>query len=308
MCPEVWARPATGTRLSLAMALVLALLLPGARPATAIAADGGSFRPAFTLDAPLRVDHGAGHDRASAIFRLPPDAAQGPTSWYVLSVTVALELQPAAPVGSRSYVSVQTNGFAAGQIALVADRVGELPVVRWSSLDLFGGAVEGIVVGRTLTLPFRNYLQIQGVRHDENELALVVEHLGDIAVVSAAQLLPGSGIAAGPLAPPALRLEAAPPDRRIRFGDAFTLEYRVTSRGYPTREISIGARVPGAGLAALEPPDQFIDWVGGAEAVRTLHLRALRPGRHELILTARGVTGGRTPPLIIPIEVATRGD
>jgi hypothetical protein len=168
----------------------------------------------------LLVHESSGDTVSATGFRLPRKAHQGEPLWYILDVTIQVEFDPLALPDAKSYVSVLTNGYPAALVRFSSETIGEQRGVEWSSRDLFIGRTTGLLFDRSFTLRVANYLQRRGVQPGHNELSLRLEHLSGPGVVTAARLLPGSGVAVGSLGPPALRLQGAVSANRVRAGGA----------------------------------------------------------------------------------------
>lgn len=252
--------------------------------------DGDIFKPVFTLDKPLSLQGMGGTVLRSVDFELADGASQGGSGWYVVDLAIQADFGSSAAVGSRNYISVATNGRTAAQIEFTADRVGLEPTVRWSTYELFTGPAEGIVFGESVTLRFRNYMQIAGVRPGVNRLELQLEQPAGV-VVSSVRLLKGSGVSVGVLGPPHVTLDVSPSRIRAHVGDALSLRYVLANEGFPARDVGLVASVSARGVAATESPSRFLGWVAGRDE-GTMSFLAVVPGEYTLTVEARGATGG----------------
>lgn len=167
------------------------------------------FNTTHLLHSPLIVlGRGNSTTVSSLSFRLPDDAAQGPSRWYVADLLLMLQLDNTAIHDGEAEVRVLTDKHAAVLIRLL--RQGS--TVQWSHFNLFRGAGHGVLRGPSLTLHIGNYLQSRGVLPGVNTLDLEVRQRGG-RILNAARLLPGSRIAVGPTPPPDLPSPPAPARR-----------------------------------------------------------------------------------------------
>jgi hypothetical protein len=276
--------------------------MPNSAALPSLAEGEKPFRPIFTLDQPLLAGDAGDATPSTARFRLPKSARQGEPLWYILDVTIEVDFNSLAPPGAFSYVSVLTDGHAAAMVGFSREIINGQAAVRWNTRDLLTGSTQGLLFDQSMNLHIANYLQRRGVQPGDNELSLRVEHLSGGAAVSTARLLPGSEIAVGPLGPPALRLQGAVSTNRVRVGDTLTLDYRVTSQGYPAAGVGVRIDTSAPGLINITAPHQVLEWVGGVEKGRQAQLQGMTPGHYEIRVRAQGQTGG-TQQLMIPVEV-----
>jgi len=248
------------------------------------------FEPVFTLEEPLSVRGMGGVSLNTVSFRLPPRARQGTAGWYVLDLSLQAMVDPSVGMGARNYVSVDTNGRTAAQIKFTTDEVAGQPAVRWSTYELFTGSASGIVFSESVMLPFRNYLQIKGVRPGTNDFTLRLEQPAGV-VVASARLLRGSGVYYGKLGPSHLRLGAFASSARVRVGDILSIRYYVANDGFPARDVGLIASTSGKGLAATGATSRFLGWVPD-EDEGVMSFVALAPGRYDVVIEARSETGG----------------
>lgn len=246
------------------------------------------FRDVFTLDQPLLVDDAREIVLDTREFELPADAKQGAGDWYIVDGTVQVEL--AAPISHAvNYVSILTDGFAAAQIEFRTEEIGRRLRVQWSTYELFSGSASGVVLGRSVTLRFRNYLQVAGIRPGTNALSLQLEQSAGVLVRSA-HLLPGSRIARRRVGPPHLEVEAAVVPSRVSVGENITLTFDINNRGWPARDVGVTVDVSRPGLMTMSAPSRLIGWVYRAKG--RMHYAALAPGRYVITLRISGKTGG----------------
>lgn len=248
------------------------------------------FTRVFVLNEPLSVTGLGGAVSNSVRYDLPSSARQGGDGWYILDLKLTLVIHPEAPLGAVNYVSVSTNGRAAAQIKFVSDRIAGYPAVRWSTTELFTGSSKGMAFGTSLTLSYSNYLQLEGVRPGENVLTLKLEQLHGI-VVRSVTLEPGSSVSKGRLGPPRLTLDVNGYPRRVKVGQVFTVQYRVTNEGYPARDVGVTATTSGIGLLAVGPASRFHGWLPSEDRGRMAFV-AIAPGDYVVNIRAKGATGG----------------
>ena len=245
------------------------------------------FNPIFELTQPLSVSGLGGTVLNSVNFQLPDDASQGADDWYILNLTLEANVGPAAGPGAHNYVSVDTNGYTAAQIKFAPDMVAGQPAIRWSTFELFTGSASGVVLGRSVNISFRNYLQIRGVRPGTNDLTLRLEQPVGV-VVSSVRLLPGSGVYWGEFGPSSLTLDVDSSQTHVEVGDMLSLRYRVSSHGFPVRDAGIAAITSDPGLVSTGPTSRFFEWLGTEEG--RISFVALAPGKYTVTVEAGSET------------------
>ena len=249
-----------------------------------------NYIPLFSLTQPLSVSGLGGITSDSVRFQLPSSAGQGVDGWYILELTLRVDLDPMAGLDARNYVSVDTNGRTAAQIKFERDVVAGQSAVRWSTTELFTGSSRGIAFGTSLTISYSNYLQVEGVRPGENVLTLKLEQPQGI-VVRSVTLETGSNVSKGRLGPPRLTIDVNSYPRRVKVGRVFTVRYRVTDEGYPAKDVGVTATTSGMGLLAAGPASHFYGWLSGEDQGKMTFV-AIAAGKHVLNMQARGATGG----------------
>lgn len=272
--------------------IAIAVILPLAARANGPAPEGEAdpFRPIFTLEEPLSVAGMGGTSLNTVNFQLPHNASQGTGKWYIVNLILQARLNPSAGPGARNYVSVDTNGRTAAQIKFAVDEVAGYPAVRWTTYELFTGSARGIVLGESVTLSFRNYLQVEGVRSGTNDFTLRLEQATGV-VVASARLLSGSGVYQGELGPSYVTLDVSPAPRGLRVGDMLSVRYRVANQGFPARDVGLSVMLARPGIAATGPASRFLAWVTDEEE-GLMSFVVLTAGRHTLTMEARSETAG----------------
>lgn len=258
------------------------------QPLQNVAHAADPYRSVVVLRSPLVVQGRSGMTQSTVTFRLPRGAQQAVHGWYILDATVRLELSGKAKTSWGAEVDILTDGSAASEVSLEPGIFGGQRGGWWSSFDLFEGASAGIVVGRTIVLHYRNYLQVHGVRPGENKLSLAVWQFGG-KVITSAELLPGSRLAYGTLAPPLLRLAVSPFPTHMRVGETISLRYAVSSEGFPARDVGTVIAAPPSLMVMGAAPGNFLGWVGERDA--SVHFQALAPGTHRVTIVVRAATG-----------------
>jgi hypothetical protein len=201
---------------------------------------------------------------------------------------------------------VLTGGYAAAQIAVERVELAGASAVRWSTVELFSGQRSGVALGDSLTLSFRNYLQVRGVQPGPSTLTLQLQQPSgqgqgaNAAVIQEAQLLPGSGVASGSLAPPSPRVSLAAQLLTVRVGQRVAVAFHLASAGFPVRDAGLVLGGLGPGVVALDPPAQFLGWLADYEG--EIDLLPLAPGRYQLTLTPTA-QGRRGTPATLTLDV-----
>jgi hypothetical protein len=201
-----------------------------------------------------------------------------------------------------AYVTGLTNGRAAAQIKFKASGRRSGPRrLTWSSVDLVEGRKERSTFRRTVEIRYQNYLQFAGVRPGPNTLTVRLERLGGLAVESLT-VLRDSGLEVTRLAPPRLTLEPVLPHHRVRAEDEFQVRFTLSNSGdRPARDVVVGLEQPVRGLRVRGRAVHRFASVR-RRASRGFHLRATRPGRHRLTISAGAVNANR-PAVEIAVPV-----
>src|SRR5688500_6019652 len=150
------------------------------------------------------------------------------------------------------------------------------------------------------SITFENYLQFKGVRSGVNTLSLEVNRAG-AAQVDLVRFYDDSGIVRSPLGPASVKLSVHLPDRDIRAGEAFRLDYSMRHSGEaPVREgiVRVLAR---PGLTIKGADTHQLHWRKGHDASGTFSLQAVRAGRHPVQVVASAA--GSTPAAYLEVAV-----
>lgn len=181
--------------------------------------------------------------------------------------------------GNGGTVEILTNGRADEMIDVSREPFGTSYIGSWSAFDLLSGRTEGIFLGRELTLPFENYVQVSGIRSSTNTLALGIVQ-SRRAPIRFAELLPGSRIEYTSLDAPRFAFQAKLSSARIRVGDVETLKYQISSAGWPDRGVGISVSTSSAGVTPLGPPSGY--WNRLYQSRGRLRFLALDAGKYTL--------------------------
>jgi hypothetical protein len=219
--------------------------------------------------------------RRAVEFRLPRGARQGPRTWYLIRLRLAVELAPSTGRGTV-LVSGSTNGRAAAQVE-IEPRLGRGSRVWtwWSTVDLLKGFTARTVKSRRVVVNYLNYLQDRGVRRGLNRLTFQIEQYGKVRL-SRAVVLPASGLEVSRLSPAQLDLDPIPPASGQVSGDVFPVGYRVRNSGdRVARRVAVEIESYSDDLAVEGPRRIPLGAVGGQRA-GDFRVRASRPGKYQL--------------------------
>ena len=260
--------------------------IEGARRAEWPVAD--PYGTVFRLDRTLVV-YGAGeHTQRSVNFRLSKDAKQAAPGWYIVDALLRVEMSRSVSGRAVGEVDLGSDGRSAGIISFLPDTFGRQSGLWWVTNELFTGFGDGVVLGKSITLHFRNYLQIRGVRPGTNTLNLDLwQFRGN--VIRSAQLPSGTRIGYGSLGPAALDVDTSVSDGKVRVGDTLTLHYRITNHGFPARDVGVVVGSSNPGMIQISSPSRFLGWISEKEG--TAEFEALAPGRYRLMVRVEGATG-----------------
>lgn len=217
---------------------------------------------------------------ASVDFELPPGARQGPDTWYLIKLHLAITF--VRPTGGSAYVSALTNGRAAAQIKFTPAPGGS---IMSSSVSLLAGSVKRTSSARRIELTYRNYLQDRGVRPGRNRLTVLLERTGNLRV-SELVILRDSGVQVSRLRPARLKLDPILPRGSVRVGDQFRVAFTLRNTGdRPARNVLIAARPSSSNIKVVGQAARRLPLLDG-RASGAFRLRATRTGRYRLVLGA----------------------
>lgn len=98
-----------------------------------------------------------------------PTQAAGAASYQMQSVAVLKRALVAERDRGRTSAGTQFWAAQSGSAGGAWYLLDGLPVILWTTDDLFSGSVRGISFGRTLTLHVRDYLELDTVRAGRND-------------------------------------------------------------------------------------------------------------------------------------------
>lgn len=202
-------------------------------------------------------------------FRLPPSSAQGPSRWYTIRLRAVLRL---ARGSGECILSAATDGATAAQV----DVQTHPRSASVSSLSWIQGRHRALTRARAVTLDFRNYLQVRGVRAGANPLTLTVDALHGPCLESI-RLLSGTGIATTRARPDELRFLVPTAVLTATKGRTLTIPYELRRRGgWPDRGATVTLSVPR-------------EWT--VDGSRSQHFRRLNTGRRGSFRVTPSTTG-----------------
>jgi len=192
--------------------------------------------PAQALPSAGSVAHGG--TVTLGTFALPAGSAQGPSRWYAIRLRVVLGLARGS-VGD-CILSAATGGATAAQIEIETRRRSSAV----SSLGWIQGRRRLVTHAASVTLDFRNYLQVRGVKPGANPLRLTLDVLGGHCLTSL-RLLRGSGIATTAARPDELRFLVPTTALAATKGHQLTIPYELSRRGgWPDRGATVTLSAP----------------------------------------------------------------
>lgn len=206
----------------------------------------------------------------------------------------------------RIYVVAATNGRTCASVRLTIEQRGGKLHVTSDELGLVAGRERRTGTTLSREIDFSNFLQYRGVRPGLNELTLEVDRAG-AALAESVEILDDSGIERSTLGPAAVKLSLHLPDRDIRVGERFALQFELRNAGetvVPRATVQINL---GRGLEALGPAQKAITWPPTAKATGEFSLRALEPGRLPLEVSAAAAGSLPVASLRVPVAAADSG-
>jgi len=170
-------------------------------------------------------------------FELPRGSAQGPARWYTVRLRAVLWL---ARGTGDCILSAATDGATAAQIEIQTHPRS----ATVSSLGWIQGRRRLVPRAGRVSLDFRNYLQVRGVKGGANPFTLTLEVLHG-RCLERIRLLRGSGIATTRARPDELRFLVPTTVLTATKGRALTIPYELVRRGgWPDRGATVTLSVP----------------------------------------------------------------
>jgi hypothetical protein len=170
-------------------------------------------------------------------FRLHSGALQGKALWYTIRLRARLELSRAR---GDCILSAATNGATAAQIEVITNR----RAATVSALGWIQGSQHRTTRSKTITIDFRNYLQVHGVHGGLNSFTVTLERLYGTCF-NAIRLERGSGIATTTAYPEELQLLVPSTPLAATIGQPLAIPYEVTRRGgWPDQGATVKLTLP----------------------------------------------------------------
>lgn len=254
------------------------------------------FKTMFAIRRPLEVSSagmpsGESMGRGRRLpFWVSEDEREGSSAWYILNARLRMEFTRSVNGLAVSEVRVLTDGKMVAAVDIFRGDLGGQKAVWWSSGEAFTGPGAGVDLANSLTLRFKNYLEIKGIRPGRNVLSFQLVNLTKMAAVREATLLPGSEIATTTVAPPGLRIMTAERMFEAQPRAVLPLGYRVQSIGWPARDAWLVVATSSPKVLVYGVPTRPLGW--GLSVQGRVLVEALAPGRYEVTLRVEGVTGG----------------
>ncbi|MCA1706172.1 MAG: hypothetical protein LC808_24070 [Actinobacteria bacterium] len=247
------------------------------------------------------VDASQERGAISFVYQTPPEARQGPETWWHLRLHFRIRFlrQPSQAV----YVSASTQGRTAAQVKFEPD-ASDASVVRWSSVTLTDRTDQSASWRDPIEVDTTNYLQYEGVSGGEIKLEVLLEQPTD-RVVAELSVLDSTGISIDDNSPFDLALVARLPKGKVHEGDRFELPFTVVnSDSEPAGQVELRVRLLAeeginfAGTPASSGPptpeaSQHQETVLPlGEIARslsgTIPLVATRAGQYEIVMSVAG--------------------
>jgi hypothetical protein len=243
-------------------------------------------------------------------YRLPHDAFQGPTVWWLVDLRYEIEFAGRTSTG-KAFVLGLTNGYAATQDRFRVRRNGSRLAIRRSTFDLVRGWKESVTSRRLIKVRSRNYLQFSGVRPGRNVLSMEVETYGGVRVRSV-RVSNKSAVVVTRRPPPKLALPTVGvsvdgPKDAVHQGDKFRVGFTLENRAVePVHGITVQLLTRSAALGSVMPRQLPVPILR-----HRLHgefsVRAEEEGRSQVVLwIGRGIDA--RPAALISLRVLARGD
>jgi hypothetical protein len=172
---------------------------------------------------------------------LPADSTQGPDTWYILRLRVAIVLDGGWVPSPTD--SILVSGFLGESIGVQLKLQGDLTGVTWSSIGYAEGPKSEVANTKTpnLELQYENYVQGKGFAGGDQEFRLSLHSAGDhpLPVVSAT-VLPGSAIVMTHIPPDSVSLRIDGVDKlpaRTSGESRARIRYSVSSVRHKTQDL-----------------------------------------------------------------------
>ena len=251
----------------------------------------------------LRGDDRNAHDRASVVYRLPAGVAQGRGGWYLLRLHYVAQLAR-DPASGTFNVAAATNGRTSGSTIFTVGRKRGRIVVRADDLGLVRGSEIRQSSSLRQEIFFENYLAIKGVRPGANTLTFEVTS-NSIPLVETVRILADTGIELSRLGPASIDLGVHVPDRDIRVGDEFRVEFQLRhERGRLVDDATFEVAYPPGAFEVVGGRRRTLRWMSREPLRGSFELRPLRRG--QLPLEVRAEAAGGLPSARTAVHVRER--
>jgi hypothetical protein len=237
------------------------------------------------------VDDRTATGRRELTYRLPPDAAQGQGTWYLIRYHFRVSVSPDALPGSFA-VSADTNGRTCASVVFDFRRTPEGPRLTSDSLGLVAGHEVETSSALTQEIDFRNYLQYRGVRPGRNVLTFRIT-ANALPLVRSVRVFADTGIEVTPLGPPRVQANLEAPASTIPAGRKFTVRFRLRlAEGRPIDRAALRVEYPSDLLEFHGRADQSLAWGSRQPLTEKLEFTALKAGSARI--AARGEAAGQS--------------
>jgi hypothetical protein len=234
------------------------------------------------------------HPSVTVPVTLPPDAAQGPTTWYTFALRFRVTFADGGADRGSARVSASVNGGAAALVTLRSQADG----VRVFHDGYLAGPRNTVTLDRTTEVVYENYVQTKGIRPGPGSFEIALDDRGKL--VRELRIEPASGVYPTAAHPEQLAVSAP---RRIdaRVGETIDLRYALTRRGQRAdRPVTVSAETAG-GPIRLDSQESRYESVGSGRD-GSFRVTAAETGQYQIRLTAQG--GYNQPTATVLVVVA----
>jgi hypothetical protein len=215
----------------------------------------------------------------SVQYELPKGASQGVGEWYIIHLQVRVAV--AAESGNGViYVQAKTDDHACALVEISPRRQGGGLETRWNAVGIIDGIQGGTQHGRTVSIDYRNYLQVKGVQPGLNTLTIEYQELGG-AHIERVDVLPGTALERTRQSPALVNLGIPSLREEIRVGEDFVIPFKLRNDGDRSAgRMVVEVQYPHEALRLRGTPRRRFALGSGPPAVGNFDFKALAPGTH----------------------------
>ena len=245
----------------------------------------------------------------SVEYRLPQNASQGPSTWYIIHLDFGIEFSGLSEDGFCD-VSASTNGSTCAQFQFEPQMTEGHPVIDWSTVDLINGEKEYTTSSLSINASeaeFSNYLQYTGVKPGINDLTFRLEQY-DGAKVENLIIYKTTAIEYSPLALPNLVMSVDVPDISVSVGDRFSIGFELRNTGdVSAANVIVQPIFPDGSLETIGDGYSFVETLDSLHPLYgVFEFRALSEGEYILIIDVDTSSGIERPSISIQVPIGQK--